>query len=1248
MSSNRRGSHTLKRAASALIGVFMVMASIGNVSANVGTVTVNNASQNPSPVVRGSSATFSVTVQNSSGSPTRYFSATALTGGAAGVSLVSSTCVSIAPSAAGTLSVTIGTTASTPAGSSAFTLTVSDYNNANGGCTGTPNSTNTGAGTIVVANVPLTVTMTKYICPTYSVVPANVNPGNLDATGGHSGQLNTGYTAKPVTPANSTPVGCIAGPGWQYQFLNGQNGSVISTYTMGSGGSSTITLRDDELALARGGGLWIQEATQASAAFGAIRCYNDVLNGDNLEQMTGVPDSATQVWCFAYNVSVVPHISLTKTASPTTFSAAGQTINYTIKLTNDGNVALTNPALTDLDAGISALNCGGALPASLAVGASITCTTTRATTASDVTTGSFKNTANGSAQYNSAPVTGTADATITLVHPGFSITKTASPTTFSAAGQTITYTIVLANTGDVALANPSVSDPSVGTLDCLPLPGSLAVGASITCHATRATTASDVTTGSFKNTATGGASLNGSALPSKTADATITLVHPSIGLVKTAGQFSYKAVGDVLHYTVTLTNTGDVTVVLGTPAVTDPLVSDLTCGIVPAFLASGESLECYATYTIVQADIDAGHVTNTAAGHAFYGSTPLSDTDSVTADAGQAPVLTVKKSSDAASYGLGDTITYSYLVTNTGNVTINALSVVDDKLGAATCLASSLAPAASTTCSATHVVTLADLEAGSITNNVTADGRPAGGTLVPATDKLTVTITGQRPRLNLVKTASPTTYTKAGDVINYSFVLTNIGNVTINGPFTVSDPLAPATCPALPASLAPGDSVTCTGSHTATQFNVDAGVFINVAVGQGHFGARNVISNIASATVTATAAPALTLVKTANTATYSSVGDKINYQYALTNSGNVTIYRSFTVTDDKVTVSCPNTPIALAPGASVTCTASHTITQADLNAGSITNHATGHAHRNLIGSTLVNSNSDSVTVSALAAPKLTLKKTADATTYSSGDLVTYSYLVTNTGNVTINSLVLTDDKLGTITCSVTSLAAGAYTTCTATHTTTAADVTAGSITNNASVDGTPTGGSLSAATDSLTITAASPAPSPKLTLKKTAAENHFNQAGDLIHYSYLVTNSGNVDLTGPITVTDDKLATVTCPPTPTLAVGAHVTCTATYTVTPADELADHVVNLATAHALYDDGATPAAIRVIDSDQATLDVSITGTQTVAPATGKPTAPPTNTSGNPGGDSTPLLGFLICLAFASFAVFTVRAQRRGIKR
>ena len=75
----------------------------------------------------------------------------------------------------------------------------------------------------------------------------------------------------------------------------------------------------------------------------------------------------------------------------------------------------------------------------------------------------------------------------------------------------------------------------------------------------------------------------------------------------------------------------------------------------------------------------------------------------------------------------GDTIDYSFVVTNTGNVTLDPVSVDDPLVGAVSCPVSSLAPGASTTCSATYVLTQADVDAGSVTNTATATGYSAGG-----------------------------------------------------------------------------------------------------------------------------------------------------------------------------------------------------------------------------------------------------------------------------------------------------------------------------------------------------------------------------------------------------------------------------------------------------------------------------------------------------------------------------------------
>jgi hypothetical protein len=98
-------------------------------------------------------------------------------------------------------------------------------------------------------------------------------------------------------------------------------------------------------------------------------------------------------------------------------------------------------------------------------------------------------------------------------------------------------------------------------------------------------------------------------------------------------------------------------------------------------------------------------------------------------------------------------------------------------------------------------------------------------------------------------------------------------------------------------------------------------------------------------------------VKTASPTTYSTVGTVITYSYKVTNSGNVTLAGPFSISDNKLgTIACPTG--LLSPGASVTCTATHAITAADLTAGSITNTATASGNG-------VTSNPSSATVTAV-------------------------------------------------------------------------------------------------------------------------------------------------------------------------------------------------------------------------------------------------------------------------------------------
>jgi uncharacterized repeat protein (TIGR01451 family) len=161
---------------------------------------------------------------------------------------------------------------------------------------------------------------------------------------------------------------------------------------------------------------------------------------------------------------------------------------------------------------------------------------------------------------------------------------------------------------------------------------------------------------------------------------------------------------------------------------------------------------------------------------------------------------------------------------------------------------------------------------------------------------------------------------------------------------------------------------------------------------------------------------------------------------------------------------------SLAPGASITCTASHTITQADLDAGSFFNEA-------CVSSTTPNSNSpcSDVTTPGTKNPHLTITKTDNlnpAKYDHVGQVITYTIVATNDGNVTLSGVTVTDDpSLDNFSClpsNPADLAPGATITCTGTHSITAADLSAGSFKDTACADDGPGGAAQACKDDTIT------------------------------------------------------------------------------------------------------------------------------------------------------------------------------------
>ena len=188
----------------------------------------------------------------------------------------------------------------------------------------------------------------------------------------------------------------------------------------------------------------------------------------------------------------------------------------------------------------------------------------------------------------------------------------------------------------------------------------------------------------------------------------------------------------------------------------------------------------------------------------------------------------------------GATVDYSYTITNSGNVTLTGVTLTDDQEGSIDLSATTLTPGASATGSATHTVTQAEIDAGTLTNVATTIGTPPAGpgSNVTASDTQTVTLV-QDPSIEVVKALSANADedgsgdVSLGDTLTYSFTVTNTGNVTLAN-VSVSDPLPGLSAATGGAStLAPGASTVFTATYTVTQANVDAGQVSNTAIATG-------------------------------------------------------------------------------------------------------------------------------------------------------------------------------------------------------------------------------------------------------------------------------------------------------------------------------------------------------------------------------------------------------------------------------
>lgn len=897
-----------------------------------------------------------------------------------------------------------------------------------------------------------------------------------------------------------------------------------------------------------------------------------------------------------------PELTLTTTATPDDKFIAGQEVSYTYEIENTGDKPIENIALEpDTFTGTGTPSTIACVPdplptGGLARGEKLTCTQTYTATEADAARGSIINNLHATGDVVGSTETVETDPVankIAAADPELAVTVTADKDSF-VPGEPVTYTYEVENTGDVTVDDVTIAPDNFTGSDGFPsvtcTPTSLAAGEKASCTAVYTPTDEDFGAKTIGNIAhaTGNVTPPGTtdkvAIESPQAAVNTPAAGPKLALTASVDQEAFVE-GSELNYTFKVTNPGDREV--------DDLSIDLPAGFSdpvcsPTSLKPGDpAATCTASYTATAADATAGtiEVPAKATGEVVGTDSAVVSTPSTLETPVAAPALSIVGKADKETFVDGEDITYTYVVTNTGDVPLTDITMkpFDDAIGFSgsegypdeiTCEPKDLAPREQATCSMTYTASWRDYSSSEIDNGSVATGTVPGSPTQVDSNQVDITTIAAEPSIALTGGPDRERFT-AGDPITYTYEVTNTGDkpledISIDPAGFPGSPTFTCTPTELPVGST--EKSVCTATYVATQEDVDRGMIEVAAVAEGNVaGTDTPVFSDSVPDYLMAFNPELALTVTADK-DEAVAGEVINYTYTVTNTGedtveNLTINEgNFTGTGGFPSVTCAET--TLAPGAETTCTASYTVTEQDAVASSITNSAEAAGtvpNPDDPGSaTPVNSNLDAVTTDILE-PGIAVTSSIDKETFAAGDKLTLTFEVENTGEVPLTDVKVTPDKFtGTgpfpseITCEVTELAVGEKTICTAEYIATPEDVEQGNIVAVARAEAySETTPPVASKSDPTTVVAKNG--DPILTIDASADSATFVE-GLPVEYTFEVTNTSETDTVENVTVDNYSFngenpfpagTEVTCDPS-TLAPGEQVSCTASYTPTAAD------------------------------------------------------------------------------------------------
>ena len=591
-------------------------------------------------------------------------------------------------------------------------------------------------------------------------------------------------------------------------------------------------------------------------------------------------------------------------------------ISWTFQLTNPGNVPLSNISLADtgcatIDGPTGDLNVNGLLDVGetwlyaatgIALPGAQINTATATAQATDSTGGIYDLTAQDSAEYFG-------------VQPVVAIEKLTNGTdnAYVALGDPVAWTYTISNAGNVPLANITVSDDQ-GVVPAYQSGDDNADGLLDVAEVWIYTAAGVAESGDYVNEALVTATdvlLN--TMVAAVASSGYFGVDPGIAVEKlTNGESNPNiAVGDAVTWTYTVSNTGNV-------ALADVSVSD-DQGVVPVYQSGDDNADGLLdltevwTYAVGGTAIAGVYVnTATASGADLTLGATVSDVAS-SGYFGVDPGIAVEKLTNGESYPnveAGSQVAWTYYVTNTGNVSLQDVQVTDSDPAVVPFLnggddnANGLLDTSETwVFGALGTAVVGDY---SNTAAVTATDELLNATLAPV--EASSGYFGVAPAIQVVKYTNgldnANAYIVAGDMVTWTYAVTNTGNVALDGIVVTDDD---ATLVLSLTDNGNGDDLLDVGEtwvfsavgtavagqyeNTATALGFDAtdtvATEVSASESDGYYGVQTGIELVKMTNGTDNnAAPGAQV----------TVGDAITWTYNVTNTGTVAL-ADVTVTD---------------------------------------------------------------------------------------------------------------------------------------------------------------------------------------------------------------------------------------------------------------------------------------------------------------------------------------------------------------